>query len=451
MNPKKRPLILFFLFLAAGALRLNGLDWGLPSKTLSLTTYHPDEAYLFQMFEHIHKNRSLHPGPVGLLYGTFYFYLVGFLIFLAKFFGILALGSREFLLQNLPNVDRMYLIARSFSVLCGIASVVAIYFLGKKIKDESCGIWSSFFLGFCPIAIAISHYAKVDALLPLLVIGLLWFSLDLLEKAEFKHLFWSGFFAGLLASTKYNAGIFVLTPLLSLIWSPAENKLRAVLVIAGASLFGFLLTTPYAILDLPLFLSCLKQQFGMLGGGGVWEAGYPSGFWRYLTFYFPFGLGWLFWGLTLCGIGYSLSRKNPKDILLLSGFLIYFTLIGRAGHRLTAFLAALLPFASIFAAFALETIARHPFLTRVRVLIFSLILVLHVLYGFAFARLYSGPDPREQAEEWFSRNISTQKTVGIARSYFWTPGLFRQKGSPYPLQKGGDDLTGFDKSVLGLA
>jgi len=45
---------------------------GLPTKTLSLTTYHPDEAFIFQAFEHRVKSHSLHSGVIALNYGTFF-------------------------------------------------------------------------------------------------------------------------------------------------------------------------------------------------------------------------------------------------------------------------------------------------------------------------------------------------------------------------------------------
>lgn len=451
MSSKKLQFILLCtIFLAAVVLRLSGLTWGLPTKTLSLTTYHPDEAYMFQVFENIYNTRSLHPGRVGLLYGTFFFYLSGFFLFLAKILGIIVIGSRDFLLQNLPNLDRMYLTIRLFSVACGVASVIGIYFLAKRLLDQNAGIWSAFFLAFSPIAIATSHYAKVDVLLPLLVIILLWQVFDLMEKPGWVKASLCGLTVGLLASTKYNAGIFLFTPLLALFFSSADKKLILSLHIILSSLLGFLLTTPYSILDFPLFLDCLREQSGMVDSGGTWNFGKANGFWMYSSYYIPFAIGWFCWILSLSGFFLTIVNRNKEKIVFLLSFLILFALMLRTTTRLTAYTSPLLPFLVIFAATAIHQIHLHRNKILKFLLLFS-IAIYQILYGTSFSRLFSQPDTRELSANWILENVSTDKPIGIIRSYFWTPGLLRQAHPPYTIIKAGDDQIALDRSVLGLS
>jgi len=83
------------LFFSSLLLRLIGIPWGLPTKTLSLTTYHPDEAFIFQAFEHRVKSHTLHSGVIALNYGTFFYYLSAAFVGLAKILGIVVFVTRE--------------------------------------------------------------------------------------------------------------------------------------------------------------------------------------------------------------------------------------------------------------------------------------------------------------------------------------------------------------------
>ena len=451
---KRYYFFLTLILLFALYVRLDGLGWGLPSKTLSLTTYHPDEAYLFHSLEHMAKTRSLHPGVMGLLYGTFHFYTAGFFIFLAKLFGFLDIGSREGLLQNLAIADRLYEVPRLFSVLCGIVSVAGVYTFTRRIYSKTIAIFAAFFLSFYPASIAISHYAKVDALLVPLVIILLHFCLDLLEKPQFKNAVKCGFVTGLLASTKYNAGIFLLVPLSLMVLNLSQNfkeRMRLSLAIVLFSLIAFILTTPYSLLDWPLFISCVMTQFSLVGGTGIWEVStsYPS--LRYLIFHLPFGVGWVSLILFIGVLPWFIFRRRKEENILLLGFLFYFLLISFSRQKLVSYLAPLLPFVAIFSGVAL---ARGAQVLQFRFLKWgwvSLVLICHAAYGWSFAGLYAKRDSREQASHWLEKNVSKDARIGIIRSYYWTPGILRQKNPPYTLVKAGDDQASLEQSILGLS
>ncbi len=455
---KKHYFFLFLILLGALYVRLEGIGWGLPEKTLSLTSYHPDEAYLFHALEHMKATHSLHPGRMGLLYGTLHFYLAGFFILMAKILGYLDFGSREFLLQNLSLANKLYMAPRILSVLCGVVSVAGVYYLGRRLYHPTLGLLSAFFLSFYPAAIAVSHYAKVDALLAPLVLCLLIFCLDLLENPQFKNAGKCGFITGLLASTKYNAGIFLLLPL-SLIalkfFKNSEIKQReGIYLVLGIILFagiGFVLTTPYAIMDFPLFFNCLTTQFSLAVGTGVWEVATPYPFWRYVYFYLPFGIGWVSLILFLAVLPWLLLRLGEKEILLFLGFLFYFLLISFSRQKLVSYTAPLLPLIAIFSGVALTVLTSVFRGASLRIMLVAIVLICHAFYGFCFSQLYSKVNSREQASMWLKENVPTENSIGIVRSYYWTPGLLRREHSPYPLIKAGGDQWSLEDSILGLS
>ena len=122
---KPKVLFLLLILVLAISLRVIGWTWGLPTRTLSLTTYHPDEAYVFQSFEHMISHR-FHPG-VGLFYGGFYFHLSAAVVGMAAKVGWVHLGDRLFYAAHLTETNRLYETVRGVSLAASIRSVILAY------------------------------------------------------------------------------------------------------------------------------------------------------------------------------------------------------------------------------------------------------------------------------------------------------------------------------------
>ena len=60
------------------------------------------------------------------------------------------------------------LAARSFSAVCGMLTVVAVYFLGRRLFDERTGRWAAWFTAVCPPLVYYSQEARMYAWLVLL-------------------------------------------------------------------------------------------------------------------------------------------------------------------------------------------------------------------------------------------------------------------------------------------
>lgn len=60
------------------------------------------------------------------------------------------------------------LAGRSFSTLCGILTVAAVYVLGRRLLDEQAGRWAAWFAAVCPPLVYYSQEARMYALLVLL-------------------------------------------------------------------------------------------------------------------------------------------------------------------------------------------------------------------------------------------------------------------------------------------
>lgn len=437
--------VLFFGFL----IRLVGIHWGLPSKTLTLASYHPDEAFVFQSLENMVKTKSLNPGEIGLHYGTFHFYLSGALLLAAKFTGFVSLGSRDWMLSNLGEVDKMYMAIRYFSVLCGAISIYAVFLLGRKAAGETVGLWAAFFTAFSPILIEMSHFAKLDALLPALIALLLLASLNLLEDPSRKNLWVCGLLSGLLASTRYNCGVMILVPLYVVWQNSGGALLKKSGVLAAGAIVAFLLTTPYALLDIGAFAKGLGHMWNHLSASAPRQESRIMGIGQVLFTFFPFAVGWPATLLFFLSAVLVVVRKiTLQEKILALSFISFFVLVWFSGVRFTYYIIPLMPAFAVFLGLGLKALGER--LPKPAAVLASLLVLSQVGYSWAVSNLYAGVNTREAAGEWISKNIPQGETIGMIRSYFWTPGLLRQKNPPYRVVKGADDDTGLSEGVSSL-
>ncbi|OGR95524.1 MAG: hypothetical protein A2902_01595 [Elusimicrobia bacterium RIFCSPLOWO2_01_FULL_64_13] len=424
-------LLLFLILASAFLIRVPGLHWGVPTKSGTLASYQPDEPNVFLGLANMARNRSLDAGREGLLSGALYFYLSAIFLGLAKAVGYVQFGSREFLLANLWAADRLYIAIRLFSVLTVLAAAGLLYLLVRKLYGSASGLWAAFALAFSPIVVAVSLYTKVDGLFLLTLILMAWAFLNLLESDSPRDLMLAGASAGLVASTRYTGGLYIaLLPFI--LWKKDPSRaVRNTCAACAAAFTAFAVTTPYAVLDLKLFLKTFFFQFhNFAASASVPVPPQPNGFWDYLSYFVPFSLGWPVWLVSLAGLGAAVLRGSVKERFVAGGLALGFSFLALADARWAYYIVLYLPFVLILFARGMkmleENLPRWPF--RV---IAAGILLYQFSYGWAFARLYSLPNPRELAERWLADDAREGASVGILRSFYWTPGVLRRADSPY--------------------
>ena len=449
MSARVKTALIVLLFFGL-LIRLAGLHWGLPSKSLTLASYHPDEAFVFQSLENMSMTRSLDPGWIGLHYGTFHFYVSGALLLTAKIAGFISLGSREWMLANLRQVDKIYLVVRCFSVFCGVLAIYAVFLLGRKAGGDSAGLWAAFFTAFSPILIEMSHFAKLDAFLPALVSFLLLASLDYLRFPSWKNLWLCGILSGVLASTRYNCGVMILAPLYAVWENRSGDFLKKAGILAASALLAFFLTTPYALLDIGTFTRGLDHMWHLFSASAPRQESRVLGIGQILFTFFPFSVGWPATLLFFLSVAMVLMKKiSSQEKMLALSFLSFFVLVWFSGVRFTYYIIPLMPAFAVFLGLGLKTLgARLP--KPAAVAVASLLVLIQVGYSWAVSTQYVGVNTREAAEEWISKNVPEGESIGMIRSFFWTPGLLRQKNPPYRVVKGADDDTSLTEGISNL-
>ena len=231
-------------FVVAFVLRAWGARFGLPEYV-----YHPDEHAIVDRAAAILRTGDYSPHwfnyPSTYTYLQALSYIPYFLISAARGFG-----------NTIPDPAPygFYFAGRLMTAFVGALTVPLVYALGARLFGRRTGLLSSALLSFCLLHVVHSHYVTTDVPAAFFVTLSLLFCSLLLQSAEKRYTVLAGLFAGLAASTKYPAAV-ALVPVLAtqlLARSTPQGQTLArrlglsVAVFAG----GFLLGTPYAVLEL---------------------------------------------------------------------------------------------------------------------------------------------------------------------------------------------------------
>ena len=188
-------LALLAILALGAAFRFYNVNW-------DKGTYHihPDERYTTMVVtriewpdslaEYFDTSRSpLNARNVGMVYfyGTFPLFLTKFVAgqmdALQTFYAETRPNPQEYLLQHpsWTGYDRIHLVGRVLSGLFDLGSVLLLFFLARRIFDRRVGLIAAFLLALTALDIQGSHYFAVDTFLTFFALGVIWFTLDVVE------------------------------------------------------------------------------------------------------------------------------------------------------------------------------------------------------------------------------------------------------------------------------
>jgi hypothetical protein len=192
------------VLIAAAALRLWGVRWGLPDST-HLFSYHPDE------FHSLRGVLSLATGdlnPHFFNYGSLYLYVVSALCAIAHSSLVFGLD-----IGALPEAIRVFTLdARIVSAAAGVTTVYVVYLIGRRLASERTGLVAAAALAVMPLHVLNCHYGTVDVTQTLFIALCLYFTLGIIEGEGIRAWALAGAMAGLAASTKYNGILVLIAP-----------------------------------------------------------------------------------------------------------------------------------------------------------------------------------------------------------------------------------------------
>ncbi len=366
------------LTLAAAALRLWGVTWGMPSAD-SMFSFHPDEGV--NLVNGVLDHGVVRPHlDIGFYnYGSLYFLLWQVAAAANSAYGLIALGPAS--APNAPlaeTVASLTLVGRLISVVAGAATVATLVVAVRSVWGFRAGIVAGALQAVAPLATVHSRFATVDATATLLCSLTLWAALCLVRRGLTRGLAMrlaglGGVLAGLAGATRYNAILVVLAPICAAImWRPdgedrttvREGKnpdasdraaatptrsavaARACLVatVVAACLVGFLVGCPGAALNWDRFVSDMlfEARKSAVGMGLLFE-GTGNGHLYHWTTSLRFALGWPLLLVSSAAALNAMRRRDPADIVLMAFVVPYFAMMGLAKVRFMRYMLPLLP------------------------------------------------------------------------------------------------------------
>lgn len=408
MNEK----LLITILIATGLLlNLTGITSG-----LEYGTWLPDGEIEFAL--KIGQTKNLNPhyfvNPHVYTYLLFALYII--LYFLLRMQGV-DLGSYASV-EAVPPQARMwlYLAPRLFSVLCTLASALLIYYLIKKIGKPMAAWIAAMFFTVTMTFVTYAHFEGRYALTVFLLLLPLYFLVCFVEQKKRLWLIFAGLFIGLSISTKYLNAFLVFPLLVSMIYVygrrwmlyAKRGLLSGVLII-----IGFLVGTPYALLDHPTFLKDIKFIFLVKDVSGYNGLFSPYPVWRFFPSILANGFGIvLFIALVLlCIYAIFKSRDKRRALMLMSlSFIMPYVVVLGSGHFFTArYLIPIQAFLIVLASVGIACVYDWQ-KTHATTGILLLVILISGLYAYS-ADLMMEHDSRYEAREWIVKNVPKGTTI----------------------------------------
>ena len=398
-------------------LRWAGMNWGLPF------AFQPEETSIYVRWAmefalHHQWNPHYFENPSLLIY------LLG-----VEFTGIFAVAR---VLQFGQDPGDLYMVfrgeqqlfyglARLNSVLLATATLFVVYLIGRRLWSERAGLIAAALLAVNFLHVRNSQYAVNDVPSTFFLVLSFYFALRLVEGGRWRDYLLAGLMAGLAASTKYNAGMVVVSIAVShwvghgkLRYSLKPIPLAKLASSAGAALLGFVLGTPFSILDFREFRGGFLAQLSM--GKTPWsgQSVEPTA-WQFLAGILQ-GSGLVASVLALAGIILLLRYHRLGAALLVSFLLPYLAFMSAMELFFVRWVVPAMPFVSLLAAYGLEVIFRKLPRRGLRwagTALMVLALLQPALFSLRLDWLLNQTDTRQLANEWAERNIPPGSKVAV--------------------------------------
>jgi hypothetical protein len=318
------------------------------------------------------------------------------------------------------TVTAYVVIARGFVALAGTLTIVVLFRLARRAADTSTALTAALLLAVALVHVRDSHFAMTDVLMTLLLTASLAFLLRALDhgaieesrRRALKGFAIAGLVGGLAASTKYSAAaILVAMGAAQLVWLAYSRKAlwsslawmpTALFVAAFAA--GFLIGTPYAVLDTTKFTADLAFDFTHLAGGHGVDLG--RGWTYHMRRSLPYGVGLPTFFAAIVGVAPFVRRLGRYAFVLGTFAIAFYISIGSGYTVFFRYVLPLVPIICLLAALGIHATGRW-LASRTR--------ASHALTVGLLTAVVAGPSIVQSA--WFDVLLARTDTRVLAREW----------------------------------
>lgn len=428
--------LLAMIIILGTALRISGIEWGVPHDPYWRNHYQ-DEAFVLGL---LFKMGPDNLNPHYFINPTFHYYTLLFAVKAASAFGYLKPFRLPVLTNGIGQPDgmrmedyaRMYRVGRFLTVIESIILIYLVFLIGQNLYNKTVGLTAAAFTAVLPAMVFQSHFLVVDVPAVFWFTLAFWFLTTRVAPGFMRR--WSimaGMFIGIAVGVKYT-NILLVLPLLYRIHQltpevrPFVRRIfNRYTVFTGLTALGFFFfTTPYALLSANEFLHGDVQGFGGIFGsrGMLFYNSYPA---NILT---PFSLATLQslqWPLALfawLGLAYLCLKHRSSDILLLF-FIVpfYLIMIYHASPHLRHILMVM-PSLMVGAGVLIHDLfvsVKPKSLRPVIPAVSGLVFIYTFLFSLALVARMTRTDSRIECADWLKTNIPPDATIGVATYFPW--------------------------------
>lgn len=323
--------LLIGIVVIALSIRLWGIQFGLPY------IYHPDEPRYVTSAQLLFKTHDVNPHSLPDISSSSFVYVVNALGYLpyylsGKLSGVFQSPSDipfpKMLTMGTGSISMpsAFLLCRSVTMLFGIANVVMVFLIGRRLfKNASIGLLAAFWLASSPANVTHSRLVIPDTFVVFFVLVLFHEAIRVAHQERITPYLVSGVALGCLISTKIS-GVLALIPFLAVLCfqrKTGRNLLFNLFILVISTLIAFSITTPYVFGD---FGDVVRD---ILVEGHHYSSGHPGMEGNSMTWYVHYA--WQTSGVLVIFALLEIMRGfilRSKQILLLSLFpVLYFLFI----------------------------------------------------------------------------------------------------------------------------
>lgn len=381
---------ILLIFILALLVRTLGISHGFPF------IFHPDEPAVVRSAMGIRFNLN----PMHFDWPSLHFYLnfIFYSAFILFRSALQVLRLKNILISIFPILWRdplvFYLISRLLDAFIGAFTVVPVYLIGKRLFNNKVGLLSALVIGLFPFHVYSSHFALVDIPMVFWLAWGIYFGTGILKENSLKNYIYAGLFFGFSASTKYNGGLGVFTIVVAhfiriLIFRNEKlfsvNGLSKLLIAGLFSILGFVLGTPFSVLDFDKFIrsdSPIGALWQFKNVGKVDFISHISKFISSLTYRFANDFGYSFLFLFLLSPILFFMKSIKKDDRFKVAFLfiptiVFFYYISGFDKNRSHYYAVTYPYVVVLCGYILSLFvtALHEKKKILLIIVFSLVFV----------------------------------------------------------------------------
>lgn len=387
---------LLLLLLIGIFLRVININWGSPFY------FHPDERNIASAVASIQFPYQMNPHFFA--YGSFPIYVIYFM-------------ANAFLQYSHTNIFESAIISsRILSSLFSVLTIIAVYFLGKKIGGKHLGLLAASLSVFSIAFIQFAHFGTFEMCLTFFGILYTNYCINVVSSPKTKSIFIAGLLFGLLISTKASSVILIALPFLlfiskNKIFSLAESLLLTA-QIATVAFLVYIFTNPFAFTDYFSFRNSMIYESSV--AFGTLPVFYTQSFVHtipvlyQLLNIFPFLLNPIIEFIFLVSFPFfifkTIKNKSTAEVaVFLSFFLIFFSQ-AFLFVKWTRYMIPAIPFTLIIVSdFIFNYYIRNKKMGKILILI---AIIVSAFYSLSFVKTtYLQPDSRIEASVWASTHF----------------------------------------------